>query len=80
MDYLDELSSKSRPAARVGRPESAVAQAIQDTANADNIVQAPDSSSAPAEPKRRRGRPEKADTVHSNAVQKRGRGRPRKQR
>ena len=60
-DYLDELSKESRPAARVGRPDSTVAQAIQDTANADNIVQAPDS--APAEPKRRQGRPRKADTV-----------------
>lgn len=79
-DYLDELSKDSRPAARVGRPDSAVAQAIQDTANADNIVQAPDSSSAPAEPKRRRGRPRKADTVDNKAVQKRGRGRPRKLR
>ncbi|KAL3153996.1 hypothetical protein ABBQ32_013551 [Trebouxia sp. C0010 RCD-2024] len=82
LDYLDELSNKSRPAARVGRPEGAIAQAIQDIANADNmfIVQAPDNSSAPTEPKRRRGRPKKADTVHSNAVQKSGRGRPRKQR
>ena len=45
-DYLDELSKESAgPAARVGRPDSAVAQAIQDTANADNIVQAPDNGS-----------------------------------
>ena len=70
-DYLRELSKEGRPAARVGRPDSAFAQAIQDTANAD-------SSSAPAEPKRQRGRPRKADTVHNKAVQKHGRGRPRK--
>ena len=77
-DYLGELSKEGRPACRVGRPDRAFAQAIQDTANADNIVQAPDSSSAPAEPKRQRGRPRKADTIHNKAVQKRGRGRPRK--
>ena len=77
-DYLDELSKESRPAARVGRPDSTVAQAIQDTAIADKIVPAPDSSSAPAEPKRQRGRTRKADTVHNKAVQKRGRGRPRR--
>lgn len=47
-DYLNELSKESRPAARDGRPDSAVAQAIQDTANADTNLQAPDSSSAPA--------------------------------
>ena len=39
-DYLDELHKQSRPAARVGRPESAVAKAIQDTAAADNVVTA----------------------------------------
>ena len=40
--YLDELSKESRPAGRVGRPDSAMAWAIQDTPNADNIVQAPE--------------------------------------
>ncbi|KAL3135987.1 hypothetical protein ABBQ32_007027 [Trebouxia sp. C0010 RCD-2024] len=78
-DFSHGLSSKSRPAARVGRRVGTIAQAIQDTANADNIVQAPASSSAPTEPKRRRGRLQKADFVHSNAVQRRGRRRPRKQ-
>ena len=78
-DYLDDLSNKSRPAARVGRPESAVAQSIQDTANADNVVQQPEGSNAAAQPRRRRGRPKKANAVGDTAVQKRGRGRPRKQ-
>ena len=78
-DYLDDLRNKSRPAASVGRPESAVAQSIQDTANADNVVQQPEDSNAAAQPRRRQGCPKKANAVGDAAVQKHGRGRPGKQ-
>ena len=74
-DYLDDLKNKGRTAARVGRPVSAVDQAVQNTASADDLVPEPDTV-APAE-KKKPGRPKKSSTVAKKPV-RRGRGRPRK--
>ena len=73
-DYLDELSNRSRQAAKVGRPDTAAAQgdnAVSDNGNTDS------QDAVAAEPKRGRGRPRKAGITEP--AQKRSRGRPRKQ-
>ena len=71
-DYLNELSNRGRPAARVGRPDGAAAEV--DHAEAELPVSGP---------KRGRGRPRKHDKqtggVTKQPAKKRGRGRPRKQ-
>ena len=72
-DYLNELSSKGRPAARVGRPDSVAAQG--NIAVSQNKT---DSQGTAAEkPKRGRGRPRKSGNFR--AVQQRGRSRQKTQ-
>ena len=67
-DYLNELSNKDRPAARVGRPDSVAAQGNNAVSQDNTDTQ----GTAAEKPKRR-----KTDNIR--AVQKRGRGCPKKQ-
>ena len=70
---LAQDKRKPRPAARVGRPENALAQSISATANADNLVPQ-DHANAAVKPKKRlcalakqrnRGQPAKHGRGHS---------------
>ena len=78
-DYLTELHDKGRPAARVGRPDSAVSQVVEAVSQMDTSDTEP---AAVQKPKRGRGRPRKAgkqaNNTTSGPVQKRRRGRPKK--
>ena len=74
-DYLDELHNKDRQAGRVGRPDGDAAQPNDSQVVTDSTT---NNQSAAAQPKRRRGCPRKTGAVGNKAVQKRGRGRPRK--
>ncbi|DBA74919.1 TPA: hypothetical protein ACH3X2_14289 [Trebouxia sp. C0005] len=82
--YLNGLSDKGRAAARVGRPDGAAAQNSSQNANAVSDSENTDmAAAATQQPRRRGGRPRKADKQTGNqagrASKKRGRGRPRKQ-
>ncbi|DBA66247.1 TPA: hypothetical protein ACH3X2_002507 [Trebouxia sp. C0005] len=79
--YLSGLSDKGRAAARVGRPDSAAAQNSSQNANAVSDRENTDmAAAATQQPRRRRGRPRKADKQTGNLAgrtsKKRGRGKP----
>ena len=71
-DYLTELSDRGRPAARVGKPDSAAVQRGSQSAVSDSA----DNAGAVV-PARGRGRPRKSGRIAKQP--KHSRGRPRKQ-